>query len=220
MSVETRFRGWHSRLSEGAKLFYYGTLGNGVLSALDYVAHRNGGEGSAINGMHNISDVAAYGVRGAVASLGLSKTASERALRGVNATAIIVTSLVCAKNGFDLLARGSSVRAPETSAALFSGGSTSGNFIIAGALEPSARSSEANHFCAKTEAHEDAHHHARIDAYAGVVATAGVGIGAATGDYRFDSFFAIAGGSYFIHHMIKHMRHRHSEKDTGQEHVH
>lgn len=224
MNLRKRFKGFNHNLSEGAKLFYYGTIGNAILALLDAGAHQQGGEGAVVNGIHNASDVIAYGIRAGVSEERLPAVNPEKILKSVNIMAILVTALVCAKNGINFFRPQASAHVADFGATLLSGGSSGGNFLIADALEPEEFDSTDDlsyQKSSKLQAHQDGHHHARADAWASSIATAGVAFTAATGNYRFDSIGTIVGGGYFIYHMVEHMRHgklddhKHHEHDSG-----
>ncbi len=218
MNLREKLKNRHHDMSEAARLFYYGTLGNGFLAILDTAAHQHGGEGAVVNGVHNVSDVCAYGIRAAIAGKRLPAINPEKVLGAVNILAISATALVCVRSGMSIIDPRGSAHAADLSATFLSSGSSGGNFIIANRLEPENESINgcAHHTKNPEElAHQDGHHHATADAWASMIATSGVALTAATDNYRFDSIGTIVGGCYFIQHMINHMRQR-----NGDGHAH
>jgi hypothetical protein len=237
----TRFiektKDWHNSLSSRAKLFCYGGVGNAALSTLDLLSSSEGGKGALINAIHNISDVGSYATRSVVAGGGLNHEVSKRILNTVNLAAIALTGLVSVRAGLDLASGRDHV--VEASSLYLSLVSSSGNFAIAGALADTDDKESVEHAHEHEHKHEhehahghgsdhagnniahraagDGHHHAKTDAWASLVAAGGLSLASLTGDSRWDSLGALAGGAYFMWHMAKHIKND-LKPDNGDTH--
>lgn len=205
--VPEKLRSWHNNLTEKSRLFYYGVLGNLSLAALDLTASLAGGQGSVINGLHNGGDVASYALRALVASNKLSEKTSKRLLLGANSLALSLTGWITIKSGFDFKRQHNI----EASAPWLESVSSLGNFAIAAGLnDDNNRNTEG-----RNRPVEDGHHHARTDAWASLVAAGGLSLASLTGDSRWDSLGALAGGAYFMWHISRHML-----KQNAHDHTH
>ena len=206
--IPEEIKRWHEGLSHKAKLLYYGVLGNLSLTALDVAASIMGGHGSAINGLHNAGDIAAYGLRGLATSEDIEQTTSRCLLFGANLLALSLTGWLTARSGLELLEN--SRHTLEPGAAYLETASSLGNFVIAAGLKEQDSDPEG---CAHTQddhALSDGHHHAKTDAWAGLFGATGLALAVTTGDSRLDSLGALAGGTYFLLHMLQHMRNKNS----------
>lgn len=203
--VPEKVQSWHKELTEKYRLLFYGVLGNLVLTGIDTSASLAGGQGSVVNGLHNLGDAASYGLRALVASDKLSEKTSRKILLGANLLALSLTVLFTVKSGVDL-AYGND-HLIETSAGVLALTSSAGNFAIASALKDAQGNENYEHrHEGRHHAMNDGHHHARTDARASLIGAGGLSLATVTGDNRFDSIGAFFGGIYFIAHMLEHMR--------------
>ncbi len=216
--------------SSSAKLFWYGAIGNATLSLMDLTSYKEGGAGALVNGIHNVSDVFAYGARSLVSTLNLKEKTTQRTLTAINGLALTATALVTAKAGVDLAHSNPHIIEPQ--AAGLSMASSFGNFVIASGLEETDRDDDhtghahgPDDLCPQIKAREHGHNHASADAAASLIASSGISAAAITGNSKVDLIGTVLAGAYFIWDIGKHIwserkEHNHSHNNHNHGHHH